>query len=158
MWSWREGAGEKPSVASPSKAGIASFLPKWFPGHRKWEEKPLSLLVPLTLSIGEEIPTDAASGFGPECHRSSCPVAIREERCKPLIPCLHHSLLEWIPDKVTIKRRGSIYLYGQRKSCSAQGHSPWVRRVVYLPRGRAAVGRLQRECCSLVTRQCLIRL
>lgn len=42
---------------------MASFLPKGFSGqrkHRKWEGKPASLLLPLTLSISDEIPSDAA--------------------------------------------------------------------------------------------------
>lgn len=58
----------KPSTASPAKAGVASFLPQSFSGHRKWEEKPASLFLPLTLSISEEIPTEA-----PKHHRGTAP-------------------------------------------------------------------------------------
>lgn len=39
---------------------MASFLPKGFSRPRKWEGKPASLLLPLTLSISDEIPSDAA--------------------------------------------------------------------------------------------------
>lgn len=123
-----------------------------FLGTENGEEKPASLFLPLSLSISEEIPSAAARAFN-TTQTPLCPVAAapRPQRKQDAEHCWSaFGIPSWSGFLSKQHPKGQAGLFS--------AHSPRVRCVVDLPRGRPAVGGLQIENCSLVRSQQLLGL